>query len=227
MYYTVILTNWIVTCVPMQGRYRHIRGKVIFPDFFSRREMLFSREKIPILVDPKLISVVFKSEKQKKQTNKQKQNKTKKSTHLILERFPASISNFPPFLINFHPFSLFSRYVSKNFPVRSLGSSRGAIFPPPPITPLFLCNIRTTRVLDFNILPWCIRKILHLQGNCWRRSVFATCGLESGCQLNLLSAILIFDRRDTQPLLFPQLKRRILFINKVDWYWISKPCVIL
>ena len=59
--------------------------------------------------------------------------KSKKGPHLFLERFPASISNFPPFLINFHPFSifslpLFSRYVIKNFPVRSLW---GALCPLP------------------------------------------------------------------------------------------------
>ena len=47
--------------------------------------------------------------------------------------------NFPSFLLNFHTFSLFSlplfsRYVSKNFPVRSLGGG-GALCPclsPPP-----------------------------------------------------------------------------------------------
>ena len=38
--------------------------------------MLFPGKKIPILVDPKEISVVFKSEKQKK--------KKKKSPHLFL-----------------------------------------------------------------------------------------------------------------------------------------------
>ena len=36
---------------------------------------------------------------------------------------------------------------------------------------MFLCNIRTTQVLDVDFFPWCIRKILHLQGNRWRRSV--------------------------------------------------------
>ena len=66
----------------------------------------------------------------------QKKKKKKKGPHLFLERFPASISNFPPFLVNYHPFSLFSlplfsRYVSKNFPVRSLGGGH-----PPPVTPL-------------------------------------------------------------------------------------------
>ena len=63
-----------------------------------------------------------------------KSKKKKKGHHLFLERFPASISNFPPFLINFHPFSifylpLFSRYVIKNFPVRSLW---GGTLPPLP-----------------------------------------------------------------------------------------------
>ena len=77
-------------------------------------------------------------------TNKTKQNK-KKSSPLFIT-FPTSISNFPPSLLQFSffytqlsplfPFSLplFSRYFSKNFPVRSLGE----LCPPapPPDTPL-------------------------------------------------------------------------------------------
>ena len=43
-------------------------------------------------------------------------------------KLPSYNFNFPSFLLNFHPFSifslsLFSRYVSKNFPVRSLGGT--------------------------------------------------------------------------------------------------------
>ena len=32
---------------------------------------------------------------------------------------------------------------------------------------MFLCNICTTHVLDFDFFPWFIRKILNLRGNCW------------------------------------------------------------
>ena len=63
--------------------------------------------------------------------NKQKKKKKKKSSTLFIT-FPTTIFNFPSFLLNFHPFSLFSwpffpRYVSKNFPIRSLW---GALCPP-------------------------------------------------------------------------------------------------
>ena len=36
---------------------------------------------------------------------------------------------------------------------------------------VFLCDIRTTQVLDVDFFPRCIRKILHLQGNGWWHSV--------------------------------------------------------
>ena len=84
---------------------------------------------------------------------KAKKKKEKKSPHLVLERFPASISNFPPFLINFHPFSIFSlpifsRYVIKNFPLRSLGGHSAPLPPPPPLrhwyyTSIALCSAYT------------------------------------------------------------------------------------
>ena len=104
--------------------------------------MLFPGRKFPILVDPKQISVIFKSEKQKK-----KKKKKKRSSDLF-RAFPTSISNFEPslyhfpsFLLNFYPFSLFSfsyfsRYVSKNFPVRSLWGGTLPPPAPPPLTPL-------------------------------------------------------------------------------------------
>ena len=62
----------------------------------------FSRKKIPISVDPKQISVIFKSEKQKK-----------KSPPLFIT-FPTSISNFPPSLLQF---SFFSSQFSHLFPL--------------------------------------------------------------------------------------------------------------
>ena len=78
---------------------------------------------------------------QKWKAKKAKKKKKKKGPHLFLLLFilPFPIFhlpfyNFPSFLLNFHPFSLFFlssfffffRYVSKNFPVRSLGGT-----PPP------------------------------------------------------------------------------------------------
>ena len=121
-------------------------GKVIFPNFFPGVKCFFPVENSHF-GRPKTNFRRFqkwkarkkkKKKKKKKKRKKEKKKKKKKGPHLFLERFPASISNFPPFLTNFHPFSLFSlplfsRYVSKNFPVRSLW---GALCPPP-VTPLF------------------------------------------------------------------------------------------
>ena len=107
-------------------------GKVIFPDFFPGVKCFFPVEN----------SHFGRPKTNFRRFQKWKKKKKKKGPHLFFWRFPASISNFPPFLLNFHPFSLFSlplfsRYVSKNFPVRSLW---GALCPPcpPPVTPLHL-----------------------------------------------------------------------------------------
>ena len=115
--------HFLTECTKHQGRNRHIflRGQSHFSWFFSRREMLFPGRKFPFC-RPKTNFCRFQKWKAKK----------KKGPHLFFWRFPASISNFPPFLLNFHPFSLFSlplfsRYVSKNFPVRSLW---GSLCPP-------------------------------------------------------------------------------------------------
>ena len=121
-----------------QGRNRHIflRGQSHFSWFFSRREMLFPGRKFPILVDPKQISVVFKSEKQKKRSSP------------IFITFPTCISNFPPSLLQFTFFSskfstLFPFFLDSFFPIRqekfSGQKSLGGTLPPcpPPVTPLF------------------------------------------------------------------------------------------
>ena len=129
---------------------RGVRGiffrgdKVIFPDFlFPSVKCFFPVEK-SILVDPKQISVVLKSEKHKKKKKKKK--------------VPSSFCNFPPSIFNFTPslflfqfsffpapfyffFSLplFSQWVNRNFPVRSLGEGTGGHcvpYPLPPVTPL-------------------------------------------------------------------------------------------
>ena len=88
-----------------QGRKRNIfqRGKKFFPAWNA-----FSWQKIPILIDPKQISVVLKSEKNKKK--KKKKKKKRSSPHFLI--FPPSIFNFPQSLFQFSffssPFSLFS-----------------------------------------------------------------------------------------------------------------------
>ena len=137
-----------------QGRNRHIflRGKVIFPDFFSRCEMLFPGRKFPFWYTQNKFPSFSKVKKRKKKKKKKKRRKKKRSSPLF-RTFPTSISNFSPspynfpsFLLNFYPFPLFSlpifsRYVSKNLPITSLGG--GGHFapcppppPPPPVTAL-------------------------------------------------------------------------------------------
>ena len=71
----------------MQGHNRKnfLRGKVIFSDFFHGVKCLFLVEN-SILVDPKQILVVLKSEKSKKKKKKKqkKKKKKKKGPHPIL-----------------------------------------------------------------------------------------------------------------------------------------------
>ena len=124
--------------------------------------MLFPGRKIPILVDPKQIFVVFESEKSKKKKKKKK----KKGPHLFFSRFPASISNFPPFLLNFHPFSLFSlplfsRYVSKKFPIRSLWG--GTLPPLPPACYATACLRLRREDIQIGIVRPRVRLSLPLQ----------------------------------------------------------------
>ena len=120
-----------------QGRNRHIflRGQSHFSWFFFPAWNAFSQYKIPILVDSKQISVVFKSEKQK--------GKKKASTLFIsFPTYHLLFLNFPSFLLNFHPFSLF--ILASFFPIRqqrfpgqkSLGGTLPPPRPAPPVTPL-------------------------------------------------------------------------------------------
>ena len=122
---------------PGTNRHMFLRGQSFFLIFFPGVKCFF-----PVANShfgtPKTNFRRFKSEKKKK----------KKSPHLFfLITFPTSISNFPPSLLQFSFFSsqffapfqffslpFFSRYVRKNFPVRSLW---GALCPlPPTYTPL-------------------------------------------------------------------------------------------
>ena len=96
--------------------------------------MFFSRVENSHIGRPKTNFHRFKSEKQKKKKKKKGEGG---SPQLFLDIFllPFSIFHLPlvfniqSFLLDFHPFSLFSRYDSKNFPVRSLW---GALCPPAP-----------------------------------------------------------------------------------------------
>ena len=100
----------------MRGGHRRkifSEGAKSFFLIFVSTSNAFCRYKISILVDPKQISVVLKSEKQKnknKNKNKQTEKTKKKSPHFVT--FPPSIFNFPPSLLQFSffssPFSLFS-----------------------------------------------------------------------------------------------------------------------
>ena len=104
----------------------------------------FSRWKISILVAPKQILVVFKSEKQKK--------KKRKGPLLIFELFPPSIFNFPPSLLQFFFFSSpfppppFSLFPSLFFPDRSAKIPRSEVSGRhsaplrPPVMPLLTRN---------------------------------------------------------------------------------------
>ena len=97
-------------------------GKVIFPDFFPGMKCFFLVENSHF-GRPKTNCCHFQKWKAKKK-------KKKRSSPLF--SFFSAYNNFPSFLLNFHPFSLFSlplfsQYISKNFPVRSL---RGTLPPP-------------------------------------------------------------------------------------------------
>ena len=105
-------------------------GKVIFPDFFPVVKCFFPVENSHFGRPKNKFSPFFKSEKQKKNTKKAKTKKKVLSSFcnfstFLFPIFHLPFYNFSSFLLNFHPFSLFSlplfsRYVSKNFPVRSL-----------------------------------------------------------------------------------------------------------
>ena len=120
-----------------QGHNRHIflRGQSHFSWYFSQREMFFPVENSHF-GKPKTNFCRFQKWKAKKKKKK------KKGPHHFLYNFSYfhfqfstfPFYNFPSFLLNFHSFyhfslSLFSRYVIKNFPVRSLW---GALCPPAP-----------------------------------------------------------------------------------------------
>ena len=116
-------------------------GKVIFPDFFPGVKCFFPVESSHF-GRPKTNFRRFQKWKQKKNKTKQKKKKKKRSLPLFMT-FPTSISNFPPSLFPFsffspqfsplfpfYPYLFFSRYITKNFPVRSLWGGHSAPLPP-------------------------------------------------------------------------------------------------
>ena len=117
-------------------------GKGIFPDIFPRVKCFFP-VKNSHFGRPKTNFHCFQKWKAKKK-------KKKKRPSPLLITFPTSISNFPPSLLPFSFFSsqfsalfhfslpLSSRYISKNFPVRSLW---GALCPNMPPCLLHHCFI--------------------------------------------------------------------------------------
>ena len=123
-----------------QGRNRHIflRGKAIFP-VFSQCEMFSPGRKFPFWYTQNKFPS-FSEVKSKKKKKKKKKGGPHLFLKLFLLPYPSfhlPFYNFPSFLLNnFHPFSLFSRYVSKNFLVRSLW---GALCPLP-VTPLVVAT---------------------------------------------------------------------------------------
>ena len=146
-----------------QGRNRHIflRGQSHFSWFFFPDMKWLFPVKSSRFGRPKTNFRRFKKWKAKKKKKK------KKSSPLFIT-FPTSISNFPPSLLQFYFFSsqflplfhfslpLFSRYVSKNFPVRSLGGGHSAPHAPLPVTPLYI-NIITKilgPVAKFRCTAW-------------------------------------------------------------------------
>ena len=132
-----------------QGRNRHffLRGQSHFSWFFPGVKCFFPVQNSHFGT-PKTNFCL------QKWKEKKKKKKKKRSSPLFIS-FPTSISNFPPscftiFLLFFSistPFPffsifslpLFSRYVSKNFPVRSLGEGHSAPCSPAcyagPVTP--------------------------------------------------------------------------------------------
>ena len=112
-------------------------GKVIFPDVFPGLRCFFPVEYSHFGRATTNFSG-FEKWKVKKKKKKKKKGLCSASRFHV---FQPSISNFPTSLLQFSFFSfhflfslpLFSRYVSKNFPVKSV---RGTVPCPLPVTPL-------------------------------------------------------------------------------------------
>ena len=101
-------------------------GKVIFPDFFLNVKCFFPVENFH-LVEPKQILVRSKNKTKNKQTKKKKRFPLLHSSFCNFSTFPFWISTFTftIFLLFFstftpYPLALYSWYVGRNFPVRSL-----------------------------------------------------------------------------------------------------------
>ena len=110
-------------------------GKVIFPDFFPRVKCFFPVESSHF-GRPKTNFCRFQKWKAKKKKKKKKKKvlDSRLFLWLFLLPFPISTFPFPIFLLffliftpfPFYPYLFFSRYVTKNFPARSLGWGHSA-----------------------------------------------------------------------------------------------------
>ena len=128
---------WSQRCIANQGRNRHIflRGQSHFSWYFSQREMFFPGKKIPIVVDPKQISVVFKSEEQKGKKKKKKKWSSPLFSYFLLTsyfRFQFSTFPFTIFLLFFSIFTLFPFFPDMSAKISRSEVSGGHSAPCPP-----------------------------------------------------------------------------------------------
>ena len=91
----------------------------------------------------------FSKVKSKKKKKTKTKTKTKKKSSPLFITFPPFLLQFSFFSSQFSPLPLFSRYVSKNFPDRSLWGAR-----PLPVTPLVGTWLRQGAYSASQIYQW-------------------------------------------------------------------------
>ena len=138
----------ILVYMQMQGRNRHIflRFKVIFPHFFPCVKC-FS----PVENSTNFSQFKKWKAKKKKKKKKKKKNSTYfcnfSSFHFQFSTFSFSIFIFSA-QFSLFSFPLFSRYVSRNFPVRSLW---GVPLPPTYYTTVYMMKSRRMKYIKITI----------------------------------------------------------------------------
>ena len=164
-------------------------GKVIFPDFFSRREMLFPGRKFPILVDPKQICHFQKWKAKKKKKKKERSSHLFRASsyfHFQFLTFPLPFSFFSSQFLPISPFfpSLFFPDTSAKISRSEVSGGHSAPLPPTPLLEGTLtshhglycnawqhikANIKTSQLsqltpcqLMLDFLTWMQRGILYL-----------------------------------------------------------------
>ena len=75
------------------------------PDIYVNVKLMYNPKDY---VDPKQISVIFKSEKGKKKKKKERSSPLFRTFPTSISNFSPSLYYFPSFLLNFYPFPLFS-----------------------------------------------------------------------------------------------------------------------